>query len=99
MKVLKKFTVMLTVMAFVMSVMAVTVFAEANIDWEKGVIRATGMAAGKKGETRKSLLRAQARRAARMDAERNLAEQVHGVQVYVHLTNLKSNFLNHYWKF
>ena len=81
MKAAKKCTVMLTMIAFIMSIMAVTAFAEANIDWEKGVIRATGLAGGKKGENRKGILRAQARRAARMDAERNLAEQVHGVQI------------------
>ena len=52
---MKKLVALLIAAAMVLS-MAVTVFAEANIDWEKGVIRATGMAAGKKGETRKSLL-------------------------------------------
>lgn len=65
-----------------MSILSVTAFAaESEIDWEKGVVRAVGMAAGKKGEKRVNLAKAQARRAARMDAERNLAEQIEGVQV------------------
>ena len=82
MKATKKFTVMLTVLSFVMSIMAATAFAaESSIDWEKGVVRAVGMAAGKAGEKRVNLAKAQARRAARMDAERNLAEQIRGVQV------------------
>ncbi len=80
MRTTKKITVMLTILAFVMS-FATTVFAEGYIDWEKGVIRATGMAAGKRDEKNPGLKRAQARRAARMDAQRNLAEAVMGVQV------------------
>ena len=82
MKSTRKFTIMLTVLAFVMSIMMTTAFAANDgVDWEKGVVRATGMAAGKSGETRPNLAKAQARRAARMDAERNLAEQISGVQV------------------
>ena len=82
MKTTKKFTIMLTILAFVMSIMAATAFAANDgVDWEKGVVRATGIAAGKAGERRFNLARAQARRAARMDAERNLAEQIRGVQV------------------
>ena len=82
MKAAKKCTVILTMMAFIMSIIATTAFAaESEVDWEKGVIRAVGMAAGKAGEKRANLAKAQARRAARMDAERNLAEQLEGVQV------------------
>ena len=82
MRAAKKCTVILTMIAFIMSIMAVTAFAAADgIDWERGVVRATGMAAGKAGEKRINLAKAQARRAARMDAERNLAEQIKGVQV------------------
>ena len=67
---------------FIIAMMTVTVFAQDSIiDWNKGVVKATGMAAGKKGEKRIGLARAQARRAARMDAERNLGEQIQGVQV------------------
>ena len=82
MKTTKKVTIMFTILTFIMSIMAVTAFAaESEVDWEKGVVRAVGMAAGKSGEKRVNLARAQARRAARMDAERNLAEQINGVQV------------------
>ena len=82
MRAAKKITVILTMMAFMMSILSVTAFAaESEVDWEKGVIRAVGMAAGKSGEKRVNLAKAQARRAARMDAERNLAEQIRGVQV------------------
>lgn len=71
----KKIGAMLTIMAFVLSLMAITAFAATNdgVDWDKGIIRATGYATGKN--------RALAHRAARMDAMRNLAEQVKGVQV------------------
>ena len=55
--------------------------ANNTIDWEKGVVRATGLAAGNSKTKNKGLQRAQAKRAARMDAERNLAEAVEGVQV------------------
>ena len=60
-----------------------TVFAD-NInngtDWDKGVVRATGMGSYKSG-AKKNLRRPQAKRAATMDAQRNLAEIVQGVQV------------------
>lgn len=75
----KKVIVIMTMLAFIVSV---TVFAAENsIDWSNGTLRAVGMAAGKSGETRVNLARAQARRAARMDALRNLAEQMGGVRV------------------
>ena len=60
-----------------------TVFAD-NVnngtDWDKGVVRATGMGSYKSG-AKKNLRRPQAKRAATMDAQRNLAEIVQGVQV------------------
>ena len=78
----KKIIIIMTTLAFIVSILSFTVFAaESSIDWNSGIIRAVGMAAGKSGEKRVNLARAQARRAARMDAERNLAEQVGGVQV------------------
>ena len=55
--------------------------AQSTVDWEKGVVRATGLAAGNSKTKNKGLQRAQAKRAARMDAQRNLAEAVEGVQV------------------
>ena len=77
-----KFSLMFVLITFIITALATTAFAaETEIDWEKGVIRATGLAAGKSGEKRAGLAKAQAHRAARMDAERNLAEQVHGVYV------------------
>ena len=60
------------------------VFAEESavgINWEKGVIRASGLAAGKASTKNKGLRRAQAKQAAKMVAQRNLAESVEGVQV------------------
>lgn len=55
--------------------------ANSVVDWEKGVVRATGLAAGNAKTKNKGIQRAQAKRAARMDAQRNLAEAVAGVQV------------------
>lgn len=72
----------LTAVAMFVLLTATTVFAaETQIDWEKGVIRATGLAAGKMKTPNKGIRRAQARRAAIMDAQRGLAETVQGVQV------------------
>ena len=73
-------------MAFATAAMMLTATVWADpanntIDWEKGVVRATGLAAGNAKTKNKGLQRAQAKRAARMDAERNLAEAVEGVQV------------------
>ena len=77
-----KFKAVFVLLSFIIATLATTAFAaETEVDWEKGVIRATGLAAGKSGEKRAGLAKAQARRAARMDAERNLSEQVHGVYV------------------
>ena len=84
MKFRKKLAAFLTGTVFALTALASTVFAspdQGEIDWEKGVVRATGLGAGKSTEKRVGLARAQALRAARMDAERNLAEQIEGVQV------------------
>ena len=62
--------------------LAATVFAtESSVDWSKGIIRATGIGVAKKTETNPGLQRAQAKRAATIDAQRTLAECVMGVQV------------------
>ena len=64
--------------------MMVTAFAEqGTVDWNKGIIRATGIGAGKPNFQKKNpgIYRAQAKRAAIMDAQRNLAESVKGVRV------------------
>lgn len=73
-------------MALAMAVIMLTATVLADpannvVDWEKGVVRATGLAAGNSKTKNKGLKRAQARKAARMDAQRNLAEAVAGVQV------------------
>ena len=71
------------VAAMFMLAMTVTTFAEqGTVDWNKGVIRVTGIGAGKAADKNKrGIYRAQAKRAAMMDAQRNLAETVKGVQV------------------
>ena len=80
----KKLTACLTAALMMLAMLATTAFAaEENfgVDWAKGVIRAKGIGAGKSTTKNKGLRRAQARRAAMMDAQRNLAEAVRGVQV------------------
>lgn len=70
-------------LAIAVMMLTATVFADdlANgIDWEKGMIRVTGMGYGKEG-AKKGLQRAQATQAARMDAQRKLLEFVEGVNV------------------
>lgn len=73
-----------TCMALAMAVMMLTATVLADpangVDWEKGVIRATGVGSYKAG-AKKNLRRPQALRAATMDAQRKLAEAVEGVQV------------------
>lgn len=73
-------------MALAMAVIMLTATVLADpannvIDWEKGVVRATGLAAGNPKTKNKGIQRAQAKKAARMDAQRNLAEAVAGVKV------------------
>lgn len=71
-------------LAALLLIMTVTVFAMAEgVDWSEGVVRATGIGAGKANFKNKNpgVYRAQAKRAAIMDAQRNLAEAVNGVRV------------------
>lgn len=70
--------------AIVLILMTTAAFAaEGSVDWQKGVIRATGIGAGKPAYQKKNpgIYRAQAKRAALMDAQRNLAEAIRGVHV------------------
>ena len=70
--------------ALLLLAMMVTAFAEqGTVDWSNGVVRATGIGAGKPDFQKKNpgVYRAQAKRAAMMDAQRNLAETVKGVHV------------------
>ena len=73
-----------TCMALAVAVMMLTATVLADpangVDWEKGVIRATGVGSYKSG-AKKNLRRPQALRAATIDAQRKLAESVEGVQV------------------
>ena len=74
-----------TCMALAVAIMMLTatVFAdmERGTDWEKGVVRATGLAAGSSKAKNKGIKRATAYRAATVAAQRNLAEEVEGVHV------------------
>lgn len=75
-----------TCMALAVAVMMLTATvladpAATGVDWDKGVIRATGIGGGKAKTKNKGIQRAQARRAATMDAQRNLAEAIQGVHV------------------
>ena len=80
---IKKFSASFTAAAMFTTMITASVIAADSdgVDWGKGTIRATGLAAGKSTEPREGVRRAQARRAAIMDAQRNLAESVEGVQV------------------
>ncbi len=82
MEITKKLAIFLT--AMLVTLIAATAFAEqGTVDWNKGVIRVTGIGAGKPAYFKKhpGVYRAQAKRAAMMDAQRNLAETVKGVRV------------------
>lgn len=82
MKFPKKLTALLATAALAVTALTSTAFAapgEGTIDWEKGVVRAVGTGVSNKPNIGQA--RALARRAAIMDAQRNLAEQVAGVQV------------------
>ena len=72
---IKKFSASFTAAAMFTTMIAAAAFAADTdgVDWANGVVSARGLASGKN--------RPQARRAAIMDAQRNLAEQVAGVQV------------------
>ena len=82
MKLTKKFAAWLTVLVFALT-MSTVAFAADGVDWERGVVRATGVGAGKASfrKTKPGIYRQQAKRAATMDAQRNLAEFVKGVRV------------------
>ena len=79
-KVFAYFTALAVILAMTITTFAAT---ESSIDWDKGVIRAKGIGAGKLKSQKKNpgIYRAQAKRAAIMDAQRNLAEAVKGVRV------------------
>ena len=82
MRISKKLTAFIAGTFMALTAFASTVFAapeNGDIDWEKGVVRATGTGLSTKGNPGQA--RALARRAAIVDAQRNLAEQVAGVQV------------------
>ncbi|MBQ7453659.1 MAG: LPP20 family lipoprotein [Selenomonadaceae bacterium] len=82
MKCFKKFAACLCAITLMLAMVATTFAAEGNVDWSKGVIRVTGIGAGKSSQNKKSgVYRAQAKRAAIMDAQRNLAETIKGVRV------------------
>ena len=78
----KKISALLATAALAVTAFTSTAFAapgEGTVDWEKGVVRAIGTGFSNKQHVGQA--RALARRAAIMDAQRNLAEQVAGVQV------------------
>lgn len=79
----KKLAAGVAAAALCLTAIATSVFADDKdgVDWGNGTIRATGFAAGKSTTKIESIRRAQARKAARMDAQRNLAEMVRGVRV------------------
>lgn len=79
----RKWIVIVATAMMLMAMLATTAFAaEGKVDWSKGVIRATGIGVGKAAfKNKPGVYRAQAKRAAMMDAQRNLAEIVKGVHV------------------
>ena len=79
----RKLAASLVTAVLMMTLLATTAFAaEGAVDWSKGVIRATGIGVGKAAYKKQpGVYRAQAKRAAMMDAQRNLAEIVKGVRV------------------
>lgn len=81
MKLTQKFLACLTVLVLTLATATVAFAADNGVDWSKGIIRATGLGAGKTQDITSGVYRAQAQRAARMDAQRNLAEAVRGVHV------------------
>lgn len=83
MELTRKFTAFVAATLLMVAMLATTAFAaEGNVDWGKGVIRAKGIGFAK-AELKKNpgAYRAQARRAAMMDAQRTLAESIKGVHV------------------
>ena len=83
MKITKKFLTCLVLALLMMSVTVTAFAAEGTTDWGKGVIRVIGNGVGKAKYKNKSpgQYRLTAQQAARMDAQRKLAEYAMGVQV------------------
>lgn len=83
MKFTKKFTALLTALLFVLATAAVFAEADGTTDWGNGVIRVNGSGVGKAKYRNSSpgQYRLTAQQAARMNAQRKLAEYVNGVQV------------------
>ena len=84
MKFTKKFLTYLSVLVITLTTITAITFAEeGTVDWNNGIVRATGIGAGKPAYQKKNpgVYRAQAKRAAIMDAQRNLAETIKGVRV------------------
>ena len=83
MKFTKKFAACLTALVFVLATAAVFAQTEGTTDWGNGVIRVKGSGAGKAKyrDSSPGQYRLTAQQAARMDAQRKLAEYVNGVQV------------------
>lgn len=83
MKFTKKFAACLTALLFVLATATVFALVEGTTDWGSGVIRVNGSGAGKAKYRNSSpgQYRLTAQQAARMDAQRKLAEYVGGVQV------------------
>ena len=86
MKFQRKWAVCLTAVMLTLAMLATLAFAaqkKLGVDWSAGVIRVKGVGAGKDIYKKKNpgIYRAQAKRAAMMDAQRNLAEAVKGVRV------------------
>ena len=80
---LKKLTAFLTAAMVMLAMLAVFAAPEGTIDWGNGTIRVTGSGVGKAKykKTSPGQYRLTARQAARMDAQRKLAEYTEGVQV------------------
>ena len=71
MRLLKQWSAWLTVAMLTLAMLSMTAFAaEGKVDWNKGVIRATGIGTGKSDFKDKNpgVYRAQAKRAAMMDS-------------------------------
>ena len=81
MKISKKISALIAGTFLALTTFASTVLAAPSegVDWEKGVVRAVGTGISTKAHVGQA--RALAKRAAILDAQRNLAEQVAGVQV------------------
>ena len=84
MKFNKKILMYLSTLVITLTLITAVAFAEeGSVDWNNGIVRATGIGAGKPAYQKKNpgVYRAQAKRAAIMDAQRNLAETIKGVRV------------------